>query len=152
MVLFWNKERYQRVDTVVSVVMLAGIAGFMYAWYFDVLPGSTIAITILPVGLAHWYKRKLEKLLKTYGGAQVTVDDDRLTLSKPNQDYEAIVRFHEIRSIKSIHWLFLEKMSLSLKGNREIELVNFCDQKAIQSKINACAKANPPGSKKKRRR
>ncbi len=137
MVLDWNKERYQRVDAALGTVLLVSIAAFMYAWYFDALPNRLLVITILPVGLAHWYKRKLEKLLKIYGGAQVTVDDKKLILSKPNQNYEATIRFRDIMSVKSAHWLFLDTIKLSLKGDREVMLINFRNQKSILSKINA---------------
>jgi len=137
MILLWNKERYQKVDTLVSITLLACIAWFMYAWYFDVLPISLLTLTILPVGLAHWSKRKLEKLLKVFGGAHISVDEKKLTLSKPNQNYEAIVWFKNITSVKSSHWLFMEKMILSLKGDKEVMLINFRDQKLLLNKINA---------------
>jgi hypothetical protein len=137
MVLHWNTEKYQRVDAVVSIFLLATVAGSMFAWYFDVLPSKMLFIAILPVGLAHWYKRKLEKLLKAYGGAQVAVESNKLILLKPYQDYKATIRFREITSVQSTRWLFLDKMKLSLKGNREVVLINFRDQKSILSKLNA---------------
>ncbi len=136
MVLHWDKKKYHRVDVAVSVLLLATIGGFMFAWYFELIPGNMLFVAILPLGLAHWYKRKLEKLLKTYGGAQVTVENDKLILLKPYQDYEATIRFREIMSVESTRWLFLDKMKLSLRGNREIELVNFRDQRSILSKLN----------------
>jgi hypothetical protein len=135
MLLHWNKERYQKVDTVVSIILLAGIAGFIYAWYFNTLQGGMLIITILPIGLAHWYKRKLEKLLKIYGGAQIDVGNKKLVLLKPGQNYEATINFREITSVKSTRWLFLDKIKLTIKGNREIELINFHDQTSILGKI-----------------
>ena len=135
MVLRWNNEKYQKVDTAVSIVLLTSIVAFMLVWYFNALSNSMLMVTVLPIGLAHWYKRKLEKLLKVYGGAQVTVESNKLILSKPEQNYEATIKFREITSVNSTHWLFLDKMKLSLKGNREIELVNICDQKSILDKI-----------------
>jgi len=137
MMSVWNKVKYQRVDGFVSIILLGSIAGSMTAWYYDLVPNQVLLITIIPIGLAHWSKRKLENLLKVFGGAHVVVDDKGLTLSKPDQDYEATIRFHEITSVKSSHWLFLDKMILTLKRNREVELVNLCDQKLILDKINA---------------
>jgi hypothetical protein len=136
MVLHWDKKKYQRVDGAVSVFLLATIGGFMSAWHFEVIPGNMLFVAILPLGLAHWYKRKLKKLLKTYAGAQVAVENDKLILLKPHQDYEATIRFREIWKVESTRWLFLDKMKLFLRGNREIELVNFRDQKSILSKLN----------------
>lgn len=137
MVLHWDKQKYQKVDTVVSIFLLATIVGFMFAWYFDVMPGNMLFVAILPVGMAHWYKLKLEKLLKAYGGAQVAVENKKLILLKPYQDFEATIKFHEITSVKSTRWLFLDKMILTLKGNREVTLVNFHDQNSILDKLNA---------------
>ncbi len=136
MVLLWNNERHQKVNTIVSIILLAGIAGFMYSWYFNVLTNKLLIITILPVGVAHWYNRKLENLLQTHDGAQIAIEKKRLIVSRPNQAYETTIKFREIVSVKSTHWLFLEKMKLSLKGNKEIELINFNNQKLILNKIN----------------
>ncbi|MES9879826.1 MAG: hypothetical protein ABW185_02995 [Sedimenticola sp.] len=136
MVLHWNKEKYQRVNIAVTSIFFATIAGVMFTWYFDAIPSKMLVITILPVGLAHWYKLKLDKLFKAFGGAQIAVEKNRLILSKPDQDFEASIRFREILSVQSTHWLFLDKMKLYLKGNREVVLVNFRDQKSILSLIN----------------
>ena len=135
MLLDWNREKYQRVDTVVSIFLLATIGGVMVAWYFDLLQNNLLFVAILPVGLAHWYKRKLEKMLKAYGGAQVSVEKNKIILLKPYQDYEATILFREITAVKSSHWMFLNKIVLSLKGNREIELINFRDQDLILSRL-----------------
>ncbi len=137
MVLDWDKKKYHRVDLAVSVFLLATIGGFMSAWYFEIIPANALFIAILPLGLAHWYKRKLEKMLKTYGGAQVAVENDKLILLKPYQDYRATIKFREIRSVESTRWLLFDKIKLSLRGSREIELVNFCDQKSILNKLNS---------------
>jgi len=137
MLSVWNKTKYQRVDGLVSFLLLGSIAGSMAAWYYDAVPNEVLLITIIPIGLAHWSKRKLEKLLKVFGGAHVVVDDKGLTLSKPNLDYEIIIKFHEITEVKTSHWLFLDKAILTLKRNREVELVNLCDQKLILDKISA---------------
>jgi hypothetical protein len=124
------------VDAVVSIALIATIVGFMLAWYFGLLTNNLLFVAIVPVGLLHWYKRKLEKLLKVYGGAQVALENKRLVLLKPYQNYEAAIRFNEIISVQSGHWLFLDKMKLSLKGNRQIELINFNDQDLILSRLN----------------
>jgi len=137
MILNWNRAKYQKVDMVISVTLLTTIAGFMVAWYFDLLSSNLLFIAIVPVGLLHWYKRKLEKLLKVFGGAQVALEEKRLILLKPYQNYKATIRFHEIISVQSSHWLLLDKMKLSLKGNREIELINFNNQNLILNKLNA---------------
>jgi len=137
MMSVWNRVKYQRVDGLVSAVLLGSIVGSMTAWYYDAVPNQVLLITIIPIGLAHWYKRKLEKLLKVFGGAHVVVDEKGLTLSKPDQDYEAKIRFHEIIDVKPSSWLFLDRAMLTLKRGREIELVNLCDQKLILDKINA---------------
>ena len=137
MVLYWNDERYHNLDTIVTAFLFVSIAGIMFSWYLDALPNKLLIITILPVGLSHWYKRKLEKLLKTYGGADVTVGSKDLILSKPDQGFEISIKFREITSVKCSRWLLLDKMKLSLKGEREVVLVNFLNQNAIVSKINA---------------
>ena len=137
MILHWDDERYHNLDTILTVVLVASVVGFMFAWYFEALPYNILILTILPVGLSHWYKRKLEKLFKTYGGADVTVGSKDLILSKPDQGFEVIVKFREITSVKCSRWLLLDKMKLSLKGEREVVLVNFLNQNTILSKINA---------------
>ncbi len=137
MISVWNRVKYQRVDGFVSLLLLGSIAGSMAAWYYDAVSNQLLLVTIIPIGLAHWSKRKLEKLLKTFGGAHVVIDDKGLTLSKPGQDYETTIRFHEIISVESSHILFLDKAILTLKRNREVVLVNLCDQKLILDKINA---------------
>jgi len=142
MISVWNRVKYQRVDALVSVILLGSIVGAMTAWYYDAVPNQVLLMTIIPIGLAHWCKRKLEKLLKIFGGAHVAIDDKGLILSKPDQDYEAKIRFHEIIDVKASSWLFLDKAILTLKRDREIELVNLCDQKLILDKINANRK--PP--------
>jgi len=137
MVLHWNNERYQKVNMLVSIILLGGIAGVMYSWYFNVLTNKLLIFAIIPVGLAHLYNRKLESLLQTHDGAQIKIEKKRLILTRPNQDYEAIIKFRDIVSVKSSHWLFLEKIKLSLKSDKEIELINFNNQKSILNKINA---------------
>ncbi len=137
MMSVWNRVKYQRVDGLVSAVLLGSIVGSMTAWYYDAVSNPVLLITIIPIGLAHWYKRKLEKLLKVFGGAHVVVDEKGLTLSKPDQDYEARIKFHEIIDVKLSRWLFLDRAILTLKRGREVELVNLCDQKLILDKINA---------------
>ncbi|MCW8826044.1 MAG: hypothetical protein OQK78_06435 [Gammaproteobacteria bacterium] len=135
MLLEWNREKYQRVDGVVSLFLLVTIGGFMSAWFFGYLQSHLLFVAIVPVGLAHMYKRRLEKLLKAFGGAQVSVEDKKLILLKPYQDYEAIIRFRDITGVKASRWLTLDKMKLSLKGGKEIELINFCNQNAILGRI-----------------
>ncbi len=137
MISVWDKVKYQRVDGFVSVILLGSIVGSMAAWYYDAVPNQVLLITILPIGLAHWYKRKLEKLLKTFGGAHVEVDDKGVRLSKPDQGYETTIKFHEITAVESSRWLFLDKAKLTLKRDREVELVNLSDQDLILEKINA---------------
>jgi len=137
MVLDWNNERYQKVNAAVSILLLAFIVGCMYSWYYDLLPNKVLLFLILPIGLLHWYNRKLETVLKDHDGAQITIDNKKLTLSKPNQDYEVTIKFRNIVSMKLSHWLFLEVINLSLKDNKEINLINFQNSKLILSKINA---------------
>ncbi len=137
MISVWNKVKYQRVDGVISVILLGSIAGAMAAWYYDAVSTPLLLLTIIPIGLAHWYKRKLEKLLKTFGGAHVVVDDKGITLSKPDQDYETTIKFHEITAVESSHWLFLDRARLTLKRDREVVLVNLSDQDLILERINA---------------
>ena len=137
MVLDWNNERYQRVNTGVSILLLAFIVGCMYSWYYDVLSNKVLLFLVLPIGLLHWYNRKLEKLLEDHDGAQIDIDNKKLVLSKPNQDYEVTIKFRNIVSVKLSHWLFLEVINLSLKGNKEINLINFHNSKSILGKINA---------------
>lgn len=137
MTLDWNKTKYQKVDAFVSIFLLATIAITMLAWYFDILHGNTLIVAIVPVGLAHWYKRKLEKLLKSFGGAQIEVEEKKLILLKPYQNYKAIIRFRDITSVKSTQWLSLDKIVLSLKDNKEITLINFDNQKIILDKLNS---------------
>lgn len=136
MVLEWDKDKYKRVDGVVSVILLLSIVWLLYAWYFSVVPNSILALSIIPVGVTQLYKRKLEKLLKTYGGSQIKIDGKRLTLLKPNQGYEAKISLRKIASVKASSWLFLDKITVYLNDNKEIELINFCDQKNILCKIN----------------
>ena len=137
MVLDWNNEKYQRVNTGVSILLLAFIVGCMYSWYYDVLSNKVLLILVLPIGLLHWYNRKLEAVLKDHDGAQIDIDNKKLILSKPNQDYEVTIKLRNIVSVKLSHWLFLDVINLSLKGNKEINLINFNDSKSILSKINA---------------
>jgi len=137
MVLEWDKSKYKRVDTVVSIILLSSIAWLLYAWYFSVVPNEILALSIIPVAVLQLYKRKLEKLLKIYGGSQIKIDDKRLTLVKPNQGYEAKISLRKIVAVKTSRWLFLDKTILSLKDNKEIELINFCDQNNLLGKINA---------------
>jgi len=137
MVLHWDNERYQKIHIAVSLILVASIAGFMYIWFFYTLPTKIMVISILPVGIAHWYSRKLDKLFKVYGNAQVAVDKKTLTLTKKNQQHEAAIRFHEIIAVESTHWLFLNKMKVILKNNREVLLVNLCDHKLLEEKINS---------------
>ncbi len=137
MISVWNRERYQRVDGIVSLVLLGSIMGSMTAWYFDAVSNQVLLLTIIPIGLAHWCKRRLEKLLKTFGGAHVVVDHKGLTLSKPDQGYETTIRFHEILSVEPSRWLFLDRAKLKLKRDREVELVNLSDQDLILERINA---------------
>jgi len=137
MVLDWNNEKHQRVNTGVSILLLAFIVGCMYSWYYDLLSNEILLFLVLPIGLLHWYNRKLETVLKDHDGAQITIDNKKLTLSKPNQDYEVTIKFRKIVSAKLSHWLFLEVINLSLKDNKEINLINFHNSKSILSKINA---------------
>lgn len=136
MLLCWDDEQYHRLDLVLNLVLVAGIAAFMLAWYFELLPYSMLAITVVPVGVAHWYKRRLEKLFKTYGGAYVTVESKRLVLSKPEQDFEVRIRFRDIQSANSGHWLLLDRLKLSLKDGQKLELVNFSNQNVILEQLN----------------
>lgn len=135
MTLDWNKTKYQKVDAFVSIFLLATIAITMLAWYFDILQGNALVAAIFPVGLAHWYKRKLEKLLKSFGGAQIEVEEKKLILLKPYQNYKAIIRFRDITSVKSSQWLSLDKIILSLKNDKEITLINFDNQNLILEKL-----------------
>jgi hypothetical protein len=137
MVLDWNNEKYQKVNAAVSILLLAFIVGCMYSWYYDVLSNKVLLFMALPIGLLHWYNRKLEAVLKDHDGAQIVIDNKKLTLLKPNQDYEAIIKFRNIVSVKLSHWLFLEVINVSLKGNKEINLINFSNSKSILNKINA---------------
>jgi len=65
------------------------------------------------------------------------VDDKGITLSKPDQDYETTIKFHEITAVESSHWLFLDRARLTLKRDREVVLVNLSDQDLILERINA---------------
>jgi hypothetical protein len=137
MVLDWNNEKYQRVNAGVSVLLLAFIVGCMYSWYYDLLPNELLLILVLPIGLLHWYNRKLEALLQDHDGAQIIFDNKKLTLSKPYQEYEVTIKFRNIVSVKLSHWLFLEVINLSLKGDKEINLINFRNSQSVLSKMNA---------------
>jgi len=136
MVLNWNNEKHQRVNTGVSILLLAFIVGCMYSWYYELLSNKLLLIFVLPIGLLHWYNRKLETVLKDHDGAQIVFDNKKLTLSKPNHDYEVTIKFRNIASVKLSHWLFLEIINLSLKGDKEINLINFQNSKSVLSKIN----------------
>ena len=135
MLLHWDDDRYHKLDLMLTVALVASIAAFLVAWYYEVIPYRLLVVSVVPVGLSHWYKRKLERLFKTYGGAYVTVESNKLTLSKPDQDFEKVIRFREIRSVKSGHWLLLEKMILSLNDGHEVVLINFYGQRAIPDMI-----------------
>lgn len=136
MVLHWDDERHHNLDGILTVVLVGSIVAFMLAWYFEVLPYNTLILTMLPVGLSHWYQRKLRKLFKTYGGASVTVGSNKLVLSKPDQDFEVAIKFRDIQSVKPGRWLLLNKVKLTLKDGREVELVNLLNQDEILKKIN----------------
>ena len=116
MVLDWDNVRHQRVNAVVSVLLLALIVGCMYSWYYDLLSNKILLFFVLPIGLLHWYNRKLETLLKDHDGAQIDIDNKKLILTKPNQDYEVTIKFRSIVAVKLSHWLFLEVINLSLKS------------------------------------
>lgn len=137
MVLEWDNEKHQRVVTGIGTLFLACIAGCMYSWYFDVLSNKALLFFVLPVGLLHWFNMKLETVLKDHDGAQIDIDNKKLILSKPNHEYEVTIKFRNIVSVKLSHWLFLEVINLSLKGDKEINLINFHNSKSILSKINA---------------
>jgi len=140
MVLDWNNEKHQKVTTGIGILFLAFIAGCMYSWYFEVLSNKALLFFVLPIGLLHWFNMKLETVLKDHDGAQIAIDNKKLTLSKPNQEYEVTIKFRNIVSAKLSHWLFLEVINLSLKSNKEINLINFHNSKTILSKINAVLK------------
>lgn len=135
MLLHWDDEKYHKLDVMLNAVLITSVVAFMLAWYYKVIPYNLLVFTIVPVGLVHWYKRKLERFFKTYGGAYITVESNKLILSKPDQGFEKVIKFREIRSARSGHWLLLEKMTLSLNDGHEVELINFHEQNAILGKI-----------------
>lgn len=135
MLLHWDDRKYHTLDVILTVVLLAGVVAFVVAWYFELLPPRWLPLTVLPVALSQWYKYRLQKLFKTYGGAYVTVENNRLVLSKPDQDFEKAIKFREIQTVSPGRWLLLEKLTLSLKDGHKVDLINFHEQSAILDRI-----------------